>query len=129
MSLGSKFVRFCFHLSRHALTGCRIKNPLVGIPKAQLMADVEAYATEYNLMNILPLLKKGALVAQSPNNFENIEELDLSERQALREEVTHRWKHPKALYFTIVLNSIAAAVQGWDQEGMYILSTPSKIHA
>jgi len=35
----------------------------------------------------------------------------------LREEVTHRWKHPKTLYFTIILNSIAAAIQGWDQEG------------
>jgi hypothetical protein len=37
----------------------------------------------------------------------------------LREEVTHRWKHPWALYFTIILNSIAAAIQGWDQEGAY----------
>jgi hypothetical protein len=96
-----------------------IKNPLVGIPKAQLMADVEAYANKFDLTNILPLLKKGALVAQNPRNFENIEELDENDRQALREEVTHRWKHPWALYFTIILNSIAAAVQGWDQEGAY----------
>lgn len=97
----------------------RIKNPLVGIPKLQLMADVEAYANKFDLMHILPLLKKGALVAQNPRNFENIEELDEGDRQALREEVTHRWKHPWALYFTIILNSIAAAIQGWDQEGAY----------
>jgi len=29
----------------------------------------------------------------------------------------HRWRQPWALYMTIVLNSIAAAIQGWDQTG------------
>lgn len=100
---------------------CRIKNPLMGIPKPQLMADVEAYANKFDLNHILPLLKKGALAAQNPKNFENIEELDEDDRQALRNEITHRWKHPWALYFTIILNSIAAAIQGWDQEGAYIV--------
>lgn len=65
--------------------------------------------------DILPLLRKGALVAQNPAGFEEIEDLDESDKAALRHEVTHRWQHPKALYFTIVLNSIAAAIQGWDQ--------------
>lgn len=41
--------------------------------------------------------------------------LDEAEKQALREEVTRRWKHPWPLYYTIILNSIAAAIQGWDQ--------------
>jgi hypothetical protein len=81
------------------------------------MQDVEDYAVEHNLMAILPILQKGALVAQQPRGFENIAELDEVERQALREEVTRRWKHPFILYYTIVLNSIAAAVQGWDQIG------------
>ena len=57
------------------------------------------------------------MVAQSPHAIEHLSELDEPERQLLREEVTHRWRHPKMLYFTIVLNSIAAAVQGWDQTG------------
>jgi hypothetical protein len=65
----------------------------------------------------LPYLRKGALVAQSPGHIENITELDEADRQSLREEVTRRWKHPRILYFTIVLNSIAAAIQGWDQTG------------
>ncbi|KAL1968961.1 hypothetical protein VTN77DRAFT_795 [Rasamsonia byssochlamydoides] len=94
-----------------------IKNPLTGIPREQLLQDVEDYANEYGLVDILPLLKKGALVAQNSRNFEAIEELDENERRALREEVTHRWKHPFILYYTIVLNSIAAAIQGWDQTG------------
>lgn len=63
----------------------------------------------------MPLLHKGALVAQSPADFESIEELDENDRRVLREEVTHRWKHPWALYYTIIVNSIAAAIQGWDQ--------------
>jgi hypothetical protein len=43
----------------------------------------------------------------------------------LREEVTHRWKHPRILYYTIILNSIAAAIQGWDQTGIPILFSES----
>ncbi|KAF2260609.1 MFS transporter [Lojkania enalia] len=94
-----------------------IRNPLIGIPKDQLLADVDNFAKENDLEDITPLLRKGALVAQSPHLYEQIEELDESERIALREEVTHRWRLPKVLYFTIVLNSIAAAIQGWDQTG------------
>jgi hypothetical protein len=90
---------------------------LIGIPRAKLLADVENYAQEQNLQDVLPLLRKGALVAQSPHLFENIPELDENDREKLREEILHRWRHPKILYFTIVLNSIAAAIQGWDQTG------------
>jgi hypothetical protein len=90
---------------------------LIGIPRAKLLADVENYAQEQNLQDALPLLRKGALVAQSPHLFENIPELDENDREKLREEILHRWRHPKILYFTIILNSIAAAIQGWDQTG------------
>lgn len=65
----------------------------------------------------MPVLRKGALVAQNPHDIAQIEELDESDRHILRNEVTHRWAQPKILYFTIVLNSIAAAIQGWDQTG------------
>lgn len=75
-----------------------IKNPLHGIAKADLMVDVEHFAQENDLMDELELLKKGALVAQSPADFENIPELDEEDRLVLREEITRRWKHPKALY-------------------------------
>lgn len=81
-----------------------------------MLADVESFAQEYNLRDIIPMLKKGALVAQDPGNYEN---LDLSddEKEALRVEVTHKWRHPMSLYVTIVVCSIGAAVQGWDQTG------------
>lgn len=85
------------------------------MPRAELLRDVENFARENDLVDALDLLRKGALVAQSPHAIEQIPELDEEERMHLREEVTRRWKHPKTLYFTIILNSIAAAIQGWDQ--------------
>lgn len=69
---------------------------------------------------MLPLLKKGALVARDPTNYEDItgdETLDDAEVEALRNEIIHKWRQPKALYFTIITCSIGAAVQGWDQTG------------
>jgi hypothetical protein len=78
---------------------------------------VEEYAQLYDLDDILIDLKKGALAARSPGEIDNIEELTHEDRVFLREEVTHRWKHPWSLYYTVVLNSIAAAIQGWDQTG------------
>lgn len=95
----------------------RIRNPLVDLTKAQLLSNVTSFAQTHNLSDVEPLLIKGALVAQSPALFEEIEELDEDDRTALREEVTHRFKLPRTLYMTIILNSIAAAIQGWDQTG------------
>ncbi|KXT04856.1 hypothetical protein AC578_3423 [Pseudocercospora eumusae] len=95
----------------------KISNPLADIPYATLMADVEAFATEKGMTDELELLKKGALIAQDPANFENIQALDEHEKEFLRHEATHRWSHPLALYFTIIVCSIGAAVQGWDQTG------------
>jgi len=95
----------------------RIRNPLVGLSKEQLIADVEAFASEHRLEDATPLLIKGALAAQSPALIDEIEELDENDRIVLREEITHRWKLPRILYITIILNSIAAAIQGWDQTG------------
>ncbi|TAQ86026.1 hypothetical protein B7494_g5655 [Chlorociboria aeruginascens] len=94
-----------------------IKNPLAGIHKDQLLADVEIFAADNGLTDILPILTKGALVAQNPHYADRIVELDDNDRRVLEEENTHRWKHPRILYVTIILNSIAAAIQGWDQTG------------
>lgn len=95
----------------------RIRNPLVGLSKEQLRRDVDLFATEHGLEAEAPLLYKGALAAQSPAALDDIEELDEADRIVLREEVTHRFKLPRTLYMTIILNSIAAAIQGWDQTG------------
>ena len=62
-------------------------------------------------------LKKGALIAQDPSNYENLDIISEEEKDWLRYEADHKWKHPIKLYFTVILCSIGAAVQGWDQTG------------
>lgn len=81
------------------------------------MQDVEDFAAQNGLSRIVSELKRGALVAQDPLRAYSLEELDDDDRRTLEEEVNNKWKQPKALYFTIILNSIAAAIQGWDQTG------------
>lgn len=83
------------------------------------MRDVDQFAAEKGLVDIVESLRKGALAAQSPHlsQIEGLTELDEVEKESLRSEVTNKWRQPKILYFTIILNSIAAAIQGWDQTG------------
>ncbi|KAF8339671.1 uncharacterized protein EI90DRAFT_3279266 [Cantharellus anzutake] len=95
----------------------RIQNPLHGIHRDDLLRDVERFAREKDLEEQLKLLQKGALLAQNPSQFETIPELDEADRQAIRREKTHRWDQKWDLYKTVVICSIAAAVQGWDQTG------------
>ncbi|KAK2784439.1 hypothetical protein FQN52_009020 [Onygenales sp. PD_12] len=95
----------------------KIKNPLADIPKGTLMRDVAEFSDQHGLNDILPTLQKGALIAKDPPNFENIEGITDDEVDAIRNEVLHKWRQPRPLYFTIILCSIGAAVQGWDQTG------------
>ncbi|KAJ4402450.1 hypothetical protein N0V91_007164 [Didymella pomorum] len=95
----------------------KVSNPLIGVPHDTLMRDVEDFAREHDLEDIIEHLKKGALVAQSPNYFDNIGMLVEEDKQYLRFEKEHKWKHPLQLYITIIVCSIGAAVQGWDQTG------------
>lgn len=75
------------------------------------MKDVEDFAAEHDLHDIVPDLKKGALVAQNPGGFDEMEEISPEEKEALRFEVTNKWRHPGKLYMTIIVCSIGAAVQ------------------
>ena len=95
----------------------RIQNPLAGIQLDTLFYDIEQFAREAQILDMLPLLKRAALLAQDPRAFEPIIELDEVEHDALHNEVLHKWCQPTALYFTVILCSIGAAVQGWDQTG------------
>ncbi|KAJ5003003.1 putative metabolite transport protein YfiG [Colletotrichum sp. SAR 10_66] len=91
----------------------KIKNPLLGINRSELLRDVEHFARDKGLDEYLPMLKKGALVAQDPTGYEEIdgaEALEPDEIQVLRDEVLHKWRIPKILYLTIITCSIGAAV-------------------
>lgn len=98
----------------------KIRNPLVGISRSALLANVDEFARKYDLEEHVGILRKGALVAQNPANADNIsgdEALDEVEKAVLVDEVEHKWRVPRMLYLTIITCSIGAAVQGWDQEG------------
>lgn len=81
------------------------------------MRDVELFCDEKGMTDKVDLLKKGAMIAADPGNFENLDALSEEEKDWLRYEADHRWKHPLRLYITIIVCSIGAAVQGWDQTG------------
>jgi hypothetical protein len=97
-----------------------IRNPLEGLAYEELMSRVEVFAQEKELTQHLPLLRKGALVAQNPDGAYDItgpQALDDQEKAVLRKEVEHKWRLPARLFLTIATCSIGAAVQGWDQTG------------
>jgi MFS family permease len=81
------------------------------------MRSAAKFAADNDLNDILPLLQKGALAAQNPAIVESMDDFDEADKEAFREEIEHKWRQPKILYISIILNSIAAAIQGWDQTG------------
>lgn len=84
------------------------------------MADVDDFCRKKGLDDYRALIRKGALVAQDPTGYEDIEgdeKLNDQEIQALRDEILHKWRVPFVLYLTVATCSIGAAVQGWDQTG------------
>ena len=52
------------------------------------MAQVEAFAREQGMEDIEPVLKKGALIAQHPSDFESLPELDETDKAIIRRETT-----------------------------------------
>lgn len=108
----------------------KIKNPLAGIPRDLLTSQVAEFAKANRMQDYTDLLVRGALVAQNPAEFESVPGLTASEGQALRDEVLRKWHHPKQMYLTVILCSVGAAVQGWDQTGSNgaNLSWPEAFH-
>ncbi|KAF1990695.1 putative MFS myo-inositol transporter [Aulographum hederae CBS 113979] len=96
-------------------TNAKLRNPLSGFTKEQLLDDVEIFAREKGLMDDIDILKKGALVAQNPSAFEELEELNEEEKGYIRDETEHRWRQPWMMYFMTILCAGSAIVQGMDQ--------------
>jgi hypothetical protein len=88
-----------------------VKNPLAHIPEEKLLSQVDAFAEEHNMTDIRDDLRKGALIAKDPLNYEKVAGLDVDEKDAIYTEMHHKWQQPFALYVTIVTCSIGAAVQ------------------
>ncbi|KIN07190.1 hypothetical protein OIDMADRAFT_139816 [Oidiodendron maius Zn] len=91
------------------------ENPLSGIPREDLMRNVEEFCTKFELTDHLDDFKKGALVSQNPHKIEELPELTEDDRYNLTREVTNKWSQPWQLYWLAVMCSLAAAVQGMDE--------------
>lgn len=92
-----------------------LENPLTGISLERLEAMGRAFANEKGLGQYETEFAKGAQVAQDPLAFESIDMLNDEDKNVLRREVTHKWDHPKMLYFLVICCSMCAAVQGMDE--------------
>ncbi|PLN77167.1 and other transporter-domain-containing protein [Aspergillus taichungensis] len=95
--------------------GAVFENPLAGIPRDQLFADVDRFCDDHKLEAYRDTFRKGALLSQNPRAAEALPELTESEREAIIRERTHKWSQPWMLYFLSAMCSLAAAVQGMDE--------------
>lgn len=106
----------------------RIQNPLLGIPRAKLLQQVETFVADKGLQDKTELFKKAALLAQNPKKFEDLDDLTEEDKAIIRRETTRqslplpltltdiknlvdKWSQPRDLYLTTVICSLAAAVQ------------------
>jgi sugar porter (SP) family MFS transporter len=95
-----------------------LRNPLAGMTRAEVLADVDAFVDSKGLDEHREDFRKGALVAQvnnTPGAYEKIDILTEDEKAILRKEETSRWHQPFALYFLCTLCAGSAIVQGMDQ--------------
>ncbi|KAI9734298.1 MAG: hypothetical protein M1834_002402 [Cirrosporium novae-zelandiae] len=102
------------HASRAHLNAM-FENPLAGVSREQLFADVEAFCEKFDLMDHVEDFRKGALVSQNPHSIHSLDILTEEDRTALDREHTHKWSQPFMLWWLIVMCSLGAAVQGMDE--------------
>lgn len=79
---------------------------------------VRVFVDQHNLTPWFTIFRKASVVLQGDLSLDEIDDLTQVELQALQNEVQRKWRQPKALYFTILVCSIAAIEQGWAQTGM-----------
>ena len=95
----------------------QVHNVLAHLSREELLTDVDRFATQHGLEYAIDDLRKGALLAQRPQHYMSIPELNEEDRAIITQERQHKWKHPLTLYWTIFVCSVGAATQGWDQTG------------
>ncbi|CAI7643106.1 unnamed protein product [Penicillium glandicola] len=95
----------------------KLSNPLAGFSHTELRSQGRAFA-EFHEMgdeSDIRAFELGAVLAQSPERYDNVAGLTNKEKGVLRREFTHRWSQPWKMYAVITLCSLSAAVQGMDQ--------------
>ena len=92
----------------------KLANPLAGYSQEELRKQGLSFSVTHLMgdEDDLRAFEMGAVLAQAPDQFEQVEGLTVQELEALRNEFNNRWSQPKLMYLVIVICSICAAVQG-----------------
>ncbi|KAK4500951.1 hypothetical protein PRZ48_006757 [Zasmidium cellare] len=94
-----------------------VHNPLRNTSTNSLTDYATVFVDQHGLSEYRSVFDHATVLAQIPTNFESTAGLDNEELQALRDEENHKWRLPRSMWTTMIVCSIGAAVQGWDQTG------------
>lgn len=102
---------------RRRNASAKLANPLAGISHAQLEEMGATYARKHHIGDEedIRAFRKGAVLAQDPRRFAQVQGLTGLEADVLQKEFDNRWAQPKLMYIVIILCSTCAAVQGMGQ--------------
>nr|OQO04089.1 hypothetical protein B0A51_17994 [Rachicladosporium sp. CCFEE 5018] len=104
--------------ARRASVAALLRNPLIGMSDAEVLADVDAFVDSRGLGDSHEIFRKGGMLArvqQQVNGYDRLDILSAEEKDWIRHEETHRWSQPFMLYFLVTLCAGSAIVQGMDQ--------------
>ncbi|RYP59585.1 hypothetical protein DL770_010170 [Monosporascus sp. CRB-9-2] len=110
-----------FEVGLKTTVAAKLHNPLLGMSEADVLADVDRWVEAKGLEEHRDAFHKGGLIARvqyRQEGFEEISMLSQGEKQILRDEIVHKWRHPFMLYFLCVLCAGSAIVQGMDQSAV-----------
>ncbi|CCE83891.1 Piso0_004488 [Millerozyma farinosa CBS 7064] len=99
--------------SEERASGGERGNILSQYSEAQVMQMGRNYASKHNLDP--ELFGRAAVLARTPDAYEDMEILTAEEKAGLHKEATKKWHVPSKLFQVIALGSMAAAVQGMDE--------------
>jgi hypothetical protein len=92
----------------------KLANPLAGYSHDVLRKYGMKFAIAHQMGNEedMRAFEVGAVLAQAPEKFGQVQGLTNDELEKLRKEFSNRWSQPWLMYVVIVICSISAAVQG-----------------
>lgn len=92
----------------------KLSNPLAGFSHTELRNQGRTFAELHEMgdESDIRAFELGAVLAQSPERYDNVAGLTNKEKAVLRREVTHRWSQPWKMHVVIMLCSLSATVQG-----------------
>ncbi|KAL2002592.1 hypothetical protein VTN02DRAFT_6446 [Thermoascus thermophilus] len=95
----------------------KLANPLAGYSHEQLRSLGLNFGVRHRMGDEedIRAFEMGAVLAQDPEKYDQVQGLTPEEREILHKEFTSRWSQPRLMYVVIVVCSISAAVQGMDE--------------